>query len=1180
MRNMEEGASRTRNKSNGQRQPSNKRVSEPILPQRRASWGSKERPATAATARQNGTPGRRKVHENLGVPSPAGVHRVARQILASSPTQDVVHINLQHPITSYISPSETSVSSKDEVSTNRPDEAELLRAELVELKRSFQVFGCHMEKNYSYLAIQLQKFCHSYGRRQLEIAFLQLAEHALKVSSAQAQLEDVEPRTAAAMASQVEPLEQLEPEPFRAAPAPPQSSRSRRARAVEENFQLGFQTLCSILALQLRYSLRRWENFARRKQFEERQSKVVHALRSLGVNSRCSLTYGVCCQHCVPISKCPGNVQAELDGKGRLHPLHPSPLGHSPERSPSAVLSPGSPLAEATPQFRAHAVHGASEALRSELLAHHGYGMLGLQEGSPKKSHGFQSDDDFVKLCEDQARIDEAPWGGLEAVIKLAAILWDNASLANMQPAALPLVLLKASLLARMAERCQRHVMKEALHLLWKRCTLQRSMEELISQGFVKREALQPSSRHASVTQGPPADHHHLSQAPAAHSEASPAHEAAHFPAAHAAHQAHEESREAEVLQTHEGQEAQAESRAESVDPEAVDPDPARRLSMATSETSADLSERRASAASVGWDALADAVGGRPKPDATVHQPVASAPAAVAAPAAAPAMALASARTSAPASARTSAPVSARPGPTVIAMAGLESEEPSEAESDIDDDALAREAQLVQQVESLCSQLAAASCARDAAEAELRTLRGELASQTACTAQMSPSPAAGGMDEELILGQDMSGGSGGRPSRLIRRRHGRELQRLASAFSALELDSQERQMAAERSCAAHVKHLEELIRSSQRHLALVCQQQQFCSDLQALWAEVSRQRASPAAAAPAAPVEALNGARPRARTGEERMNDLAANALLRNIYSAVWSWFYLLPPTGGRCRRFHATGVARSASVPCATGRRSGGEPRDIAEEGPLAAKQPQGKLQVVDLLVVAVLFPLELCCWLWERNLGTLQPWIWYQRLASFLLFRYYFKSVSILDPCGVLEGKLGRRLIFCSNHPTGLLDRLLVQHLCPWYTNAVERCLHVTQGMTFDHVVETLRKDAAVWVAVGGAREMHPHIRKVHTGAVRIAMQCGDVWLVPMHLAFEAHCQRGSDVLVELGQPLLVSREDTESPAGRERVRSLTREVEERLLPLTNWMPVSQDDFGKKGWRGAGETRVAIEE
>lgn len=49
--------------------------------------------------------------------------------------------------------------------------------------------------------------------------------------------------------------------------------------AMEDNMTLGFQTLSSILALQLRHALRRWENFARRKQFEERQSKVVHALR-------------------------------------------------------------------------------------------------------------------------------------------------------------------------------------------------------------------------------------------------------------------------------------------------------------------------------------------------------------------------------------------------------------------------------------------------------------------------------------------------------------------------------------------------------------------------------------------------------------------------------------------------------------------------------------------------------------------------------------------------------------------------------------------------------------------------------------------------------------------------------------------------------------------------------------
>ena len=208
-----------------------------------------------------------------------------------------------------------------------------------------------------------------------------------------------------------------------------------------------------------------------------------------------------------------------------------------------------------------------------------------------------------------------------------------------------------------------------------RRCILQRSMEELISQGFVKRDAVEPSSKHGSVTQGPPADHHQLSQAPAAHPEAPPA-QAAYFPTAAAAHQAHElESRDAEVSQTHEGQELQAASRMESADPESVEPEGGRRSSMATSEASADFSERRASAAAGGWDALADAVGGRPKADATVHQPVASA-----APAGVPG--------AAPASARTSAPASARPGPTVIAMAGLESEEPSEAESDIDDDAL------------------------------------------------------------------------------------------------------------------------------------------------------------------------------------------------------------------------------------------------------------------------------------------------------------------------------------------------------------------------------------------------------------------------------------------------------------------------------------------------------------
>ena len=163
---------------------------------------------------------------------------------------------------------------------------------------------------------------------------------------------------------------------------------------------------------------------------------------------------------------------------------------------------------------------------------------------------------------------------------------------------------------------------------------------------------------------------------------------------------------------------------------------------------------------------------------------------------------------------------------------------------------------------------------------------------------------------------------------------------------------------------------------------------------------------------------------------------------------------------------------------------------------------------------------------------------------------------------------------------YATYLQIRCYIPHPDVRYTNYLEMCLHITQGMSFDHIVERLRAGTAIWVAVGGAREMHPHIRKVHTGPVRIAMQCGDVWLVPIHLAFEAHCQVGTAVLVEVGEPWKIAREDPTSIHGREMVRALTKVLEERLLPLTNWMPVSQDDFGKKGWRGAGETRVAIVE
>ena len=512
-----------------------------------------------------------------------------------------------------------------------------------------------VEKNYSYLAIQLSKFCQAYGRRQLEIAFLQLREHVLKVDPHQVEVEHkhthAAPHELGHTHHHADPhaqAAQSHAEPSRSSTVP-----FRRATAMEDNMTLGFQTLSSILALQLRHALRRWENFARRKQFEERQSKVVHALR---------------------------NVQAELDGKRKPQPHQPhqlqqlhqsyqaprSVLGHSPDleihsgRSPGHLLSPSS-AADSTPHFRSQLGEWRSGSLVGYGTYGHGSGLHGA-----KKSHGFPTDDDFVKsLCEDQARIDE--------VIKLAAILWDHASLANMQSAALPTVLLKASLLARMAERCQRHVLKEALHLLWKRCTLKRSMEELLANNahlkvpevsqkppeVVMQGAVATALMEAMMEKGAPTQTthpkvseevnlHETHEAPAASvaSAEAPAASVAsaaseEFDGSHGSHGSHETSEK--HSQSHTAQ-----------------------VERSGSKESSEAEVRHASMASAaGFDALAEAIA-----SPVVTQPPTAQHAATA-------QHMATSR--------------ATPGrgPAVTAiMAGLESEEPSEAESDIDDDAL------------------------------------------------------------------------------------------------------------------------------------------------------------------------------------------------------------------------------------------------------------------------------------------------------------------------------------------------------------------------------------------------------------------------------------------------------------------------------------------------------------
>eukprot|EP00928_Gymnodinium_smaydae_P079239 TRINITY_DN63214_c0_g1_i1.p1 TRINITY_DN63214_c0_g1~~TRINITY_DN63214_c0_g1_i1.p1 ORF type:complete len:501 (-),score=31.75 TRINITY_DN63214_c0_g1_i1:79-1581(-) len=250
---------------------------------------------------------------------------------------------------------------------------------------------------------------------------------------------------------------------------------------------------------------------------------------------------------------------------------------------------------------------------------------------------------------------------------------------------------------------------------------------------------------------------------------------------------------------------------------------------------------------------------------------------------------------------------------------------------------------------------------------------------------------------------------------------------------------------------------------------------------------------------------------------------------------------------------------------------------------------------------------------------------WKFHQRCCRSWIFRFYFNTISEVPHSSELakkseagESKVAL-VIFASNHPTGLLDRLLMQCLTKGecyclktgvdlpFTNSVETTMALPpagpagtpDSERFRHIIDTLFDSAVMkampahfWIAVGGARELHPYISKVHTGAARIAIEflqtyrerIGDdavVRIVPTHIAFECHLQPGSGVAVEYGIPLDVRASQLDTSDLRKLARDLTTTVEARLRELVDWIPPDlAQDFGKKGRRGQGQIRLAAEQ
>eukprot|EP00439_Symbiodinium_sp_Y106_P011938 s1977_g1.t2 len=482
----------------------------------------------------------------------------------------------------------------------------------------------------------------------------------------------------------------------------------------------------------------------------------------------------------------------------------------------------------------------------------------------------------------------------------------------------------------------------------------------------------------------------------------------------------------------------------------------------------------------------------------------------------------------------------------------------------------ARESELLQEVAELRGALATARIAQAAAEASVIQLRGD---RSEPTAEANMSKSVNGIDQHSS----------------------EELSQLQNQISLLEQKIADSEIENDRKLTEQGVMLEQQL-SSQQH--------NFRSECEQIWRALANANIAVQAATDSGHMQNVS---PRQDAGSRVVAVLHTQASLAQVAGAAMAGVRLtlpsrrvLSPTPNCSARSKNRIEAAVPTLHMYSGSRP--TPRPSEEFGPRQKLWTlwagRRNLEALDLAVALVLLLLEVICWLVERWTGCVAGWHLYHRIVSHLLFKLFFHEVIVDDPHRVLKMAGNQRLIFCSNHPTGLLDRLLIQYLSPrtcfcltqnWfsYTNHVEMCLHVAQGLPFTRMIECLDHGHALWIAVGGSRELNPYIRKVHTGAARIALQAArhseyEVLLVPLHLCFEAHCQFNSAVLVELGKPVHVEHGvDPDSVSGRERVRGLVAALKANLLPLTNWIPTKPDaDYGKKGSRGVGQTRLAVSE
>ena len=185
------------------------------------------------------------------------------------------------------------------------------------------------------------------------------------------------------------------------------------------------QALASVVGLQLRFALRRWETYVRRKRFDELQTKVVLTLQNVSA----------------PAVASPQGLEMST-----AWPAAVVRHRQEPEDSICIVFCGCN-----TPRGLFEIAAGRKIAKLKFVLQ-----TRSMRTDIPimQATAAVTSDEDFVRsLSDDQSRVDE--------IIKLAVLLWESGSLVQIQP----MTLLRASLLVRVAERCQkpRHAGRRAV---------------------------------------------------------------------------------------------------------------------------------------------------------------------------------------------------------------------------------------------------------------------------------------------------------------------------------------------------------------------------------------------------------------------------------------------------------------------------------------------------------------------------------------------------------------------------------------------------------------------------------------------------------------------------------------------------------------------------------------------